>query len=523
MTMLDLALLIVGAITGVGLLRSLGTRRKVRRTLLPVIVAVFSLGFALTGLSAASASVPTRAHLVTTKATKVPGVTSSQITIGATVPITGPASLGYNQIAAAAEAVFHWVNTHGGVNGRTINYLLKNDCYNLGGSGCQTTYAATSQLLDIRGGLFATVGSLGTPTQDSVLKLLKGHGTPQLFVNSGSIDWNQGTANTGIPYANRGKYPELFGWQPSYVVESKILGVYIAATFSKQKVCFLGQNDDFGTDGLLGLEDAGIHPAIQEVGATGYNPSDLSESGYMTPFIQKLASAGCQVNYLDTIPAATALALQSAESAAYWTPRWVVSSVGSDPWTIAQYLGANDDESCTNVGETPTQPCTPVISFTALPATTATNAAWNSREHTILMQMPFFRDSTAAAGHYYVKPSSVLNNDELYGIGWGIAFVEALGAAGRNFTQAQFVRVLETHLFSSNALLKLEYKAGTYATGNHQGLLGGYVDQVLNKLETQPVKGPFGGKVYVSTNAARSDVYLSPPAELDTAGPPRWL
>jgi ABC-type branched-subunit amino acid transport system substrate-binding protein len=46
----------------------------------------------------------------TANAESTPGVTASQITIGATVPLTGPAAPGYDEIAPAMTAVFDWVN-----------------------------------------------------------------------------------------------------------------------------------------------------------------------------------------------------------------------------------------------------------------------------------------------------------------------------------------------------------------------------------------------------------------------------
>ena len=66
----------------------------------------------------------------TAQAASTPGVTSNSITIGATVPLTGPAAPGYDEIAPAMNAVFSWVNAHGGVDGRKINYIYKDDAYN---------------------------------------------------------------------------------------------------------------------------------------------------------------------------------------------------------------------------------------------------------------------------------------------------------------------------------------------------------------------------------------------------------
>ena len=66
----------------------------------------------------------------------VPGVTAHQITIGSTQPVTGIASAGYNEIAYAAQAVFKYVNSKGGIYGRNIKFIVKDDCYDTPGFGC---------------------------------------------------------------------------------------------------------------------------------------------------------------------------------------------------------------------------------------------------------------------------------------------------------------------------------------------------------------------------------------------------
>src|SRR5579863_4518359 len=59
-----------------------------------------------------------------------PGITATTVTIGSTQPLTGPAAPGYDEIAPASNAYFKYVNAHGGVNGRTINYTYLDDGYN---------------------------------------------------------------------------------------------------------------------------------------------------------------------------------------------------------------------------------------------------------------------------------------------------------------------------------------------------------------------------------------------------------
>ena len=58
------------------------------------------------------------------------GVTASSITFGSHQPLTGPAAPGYDEIAPASEAFFKYVNAHGGVYGRKIHLIYKNDEYN---------------------------------------------------------------------------------------------------------------------------------------------------------------------------------------------------------------------------------------------------------------------------------------------------------------------------------------------------------------------------------------------------------
>src|SRR3978361_1308060 len=57
-----------------------------------------------------------------------PGVTSSSVKIGGTFPLTGVAPR-YKTIPAAEKAYFDYVNDHGGVNGRKIDFTILDDAY----------------------------------------------------------------------------------------------------------------------------------------------------------------------------------------------------------------------------------------------------------------------------------------------------------------------------------------------------------------------------------------------------------
>src|ERR1700744_5256988 len=99
-------------------------RRRARRSMGSAMWAR-SLGAGFLGLMLGVTLLP-----ATAGAESTPGVTSSSINIGATVPLTGPAAPGYDEIAPAMNAVFDDVNAHGGVFGRKIHYKYLDDGYN---------------------------------------------------------------------------------------------------------------------------------------------------------------------------------------------------------------------------------------------------------------------------------------------------------------------------------------------------------------------------------------------------------
>jgi len=413
-------------------------------------------------------------------ATSTPGVTKTQITIGATVPLTGIASAGYSDVAKAANAVFNYVNSKGGVNGRKIRFIMKDDCYGTPGFGCTgnpNVVAQTHALLAVP--VFATVGSLGTPTQDAVRSLLKSNGVPQLFVNSGSRDWN-----------NPGTYPGLFGWQTSYNEEGKVFAQYIKATYPSDNVCYLGQGDDFGADGLAGLVAGGISPFDTQFYSVGSLVATQGAS--IAPYIAKFQADKCTVAVLDTIPGATDAVLGAALKLGY-SPHWIISSVGSDPVTVdAPFASAPFPDP--EIG---------AVSFSYLPASTSTSpwVPW--------MMKVLGKDTKDFPGF---SSTSTITGNMAYGVGWGVAFVEALKAAGKTFTRASFLKTLTSTTFTQTpSLTPLRY-----TKSDHQGLNGGYLTTIISSTKTQTLTG----KIVTTDSTSTGPVV---PATKKSSGIPSWL
>ncbi|HYU04881.1 MAG TPA: ABC transporter substrate-binding protein, partial [Jatrophihabitantaceae bacterium] len=246
----------------------------------------------------------------------VPGVTDTTVTIGSTQPLTGPAAPGYGEIAPAAQAFFNYVNANGGVNGRKVTLKYLDDAYNP-----TQTVTLTKQLV-LQDKVFAVVGALGTPTHTKVVDFLNSERVPDLFVASGCSCWDQPKA-----------HPYTFGWQPDYVVEGKILGDYITKSFAGKKVAYFYQDDDFGRDGMKGL-DKHIDQSLV-VSRQPYQPGNTDVAAQ----VSAIARAKPDVVVLFTIPAYTALFKLTSLKLGF-SPTMVVSNVGSDPITVSGLLEA---------------------------------------------------------------------------------------------------------------------------------------------------------------------------------------
>ena len=135
-----------------------------------------------------------------------PGVSKTEIVIGTTTPLTGPASPGYKDVAPGAQAYFDYVNSRGGINGRKIKFVVKDDQYNPA-----LTKKVTSQLI-LSDKMFALFGGLGTPSHSAVVADLNRRGIPDVFVNTGASSFD-----------NPRKYPTTFPYFPSYTVEAKVM------------------------------------------------------------------------------------------------------------------------------------------------------------------------------------------------------------------------------------------------------------------------------------------------------------
>jgi branched-chain amino acid transport system substrate-binding protein len=158
---------------------------------------------------------------------KTPGAASAEIKIGQTMPYSGPASA-YGTIGKVEAAYFQKINKAGGISGHTINFISVDDGYSP-----PKAVEDVRKLVEQDQVLFI-FQSLGTPSNAAIQPYLNSNKVPQLFVSSGATRW-----------ADPEHFPWTIGFNPSYQLEGKTYGKYIAAHQPNAKIGVLYQNDDY--------------------------------------------------------------------------------------------------------------------------------------------------------------------------------------------------------------------------------------------------------------------------------------
>jgi ABC-type branched-subunit amino acid transport system substrate-binding protein len=241
--------------------------------------------------------------------------------------MTGSASFGYNQLPGAMKAYFDYVNANGGVNGRKISLVVKNDGY-LPKQAIQNT-----QDLIGKDKVLAVIGALGTANNKAVASAvnLGRRGIPSLFVNTGFSG-----------FTNRKTYPTSSTILPSYIMEAKLMGKYVNETYPGKKVCLLYQDDDFGDDALVGFgKDYGNLVFTETV---AYPSLSQGVAGVPESWITKFKGKGCEVQVVFGVASATLYTILAAAKVQY-APKWILGSVGADigsinPATVPYIIGA---------------------------------------------------------------------------------------------------------------------------------------------------------------------------------------
>ena len=188
-----------------------------------------------------------------------PGASDIEIKIGNTMPYSGPAS-NYGAIGQSDAAYFAMINERGGINGRKINFISRDDGYSP-----PKTVEQVRRLVE-QDRILLLFNTFGTPPNTAVQGYLNDNKVPQLFVATGANKWNDPK-----------HHPWTIGWPPSDRIEARIWARYILKSIPDAKIAVLYQNDDFGMDYLIGLREGLGDKADKMIVATqSYETTDAT-------------------------------------------------------------------------------------------------------------------------------------------------------------------------------------------------------------------------------------------------------
>ena len=265
-----------------------------------------------------------------------PGVTDTEIKIGNTMPYSGPASA-YGAIGKAEAAYFNMINEQGGIKGRKINFISRDDSYSP-----PKTVEVVRKLVE-EDQVLLMFNPLGTPPNTAIRTYLNDNKVPQLFVATGADKWNDPK-----------HFPWTMGYQPSYRIEARIYGRYILKNLPNAKIAMLYQNDDFGKDYLIGLREGLGDKADKMIVATqSYETSDPTVDSQ----IASLQGSGADTLVTAAIPKFGAMTIRKVFDIG-WKPMHFLSNVSSSVGAVMKPAGPEKGVGIISAtyGKDPTDP-----------------------------------------------------------------------------------------------------------------------------------------------------------------------
>jgi branched-chain amino acid transport system substrate-binding protein len=264
------------------------------------------------------------------------GATDTEIKVGQTIPLSGPASA-YGTIGKAQAAYIRMINDQGGVNGRKINLIQYDDAYSP-----PKTVEQVRKLVE-SDEVLLTFQLIGTPPNAAVQKYLNVKKVPQLFAATGASR-----------FTDPKNYPWTLGFNPNYFVEGRIYGQYILKNYPNARIGILYQDDDLGKDYLNGIKDGlGNNAATMIVAEASYELTDPTVDSQ----ILKLKSAGADLFFSATTPKFAAQAIKKNAELG-WHPVHILDINATSVGAVMQPAGleASKGVISVNYGKDPLDP-----------------------------------------------------------------------------------------------------------------------------------------------------------------------
>lgn len=242
-----------------------------------------------------------------------PGLTDSSITLGMSVPLTGPNGAYGIDMRQTIQAYFDQVNKAGGVNGRKLDLVAIDDGYET-----DKTIANTKTLLNEKHA-FALLAYYGSsPTTEAMNSVFGPAKVPLIGTISGASTLRE-------PISSNPNSRYMFNVRASYADETEAI-VNQLVSLGLKSVAVLYQNDGFGKSGLDGVTAAlkKHNLAPTAVGSIERNTVDVSKA------LGPIAKANPQAVIMVTLYKPTAAFVKAMKKAGQNPMFMTLSPVGTE-------------------------------------------------------------------------------------------------------------------------------------------------------------------------------------------------
>jgi branched-chain amino acid transport system substrate-binding protein len=326
-----------------------------------------------------------------TSAEKVPGVTDTEIVLGAHFPLSNSPAATYGVVADGMRAYFEYVNSEGGIYGRKIRFIVGDDHYSP-----PDAVEVVRKLVE-QDGVFALAGGLGDPTHAAVISYLEEMGVPDLFLGSGIARFTDPLVKT------------RFAMTLDYMTESRMMANYLMANYNGKKMGILYQSDEGLTSEMEMVTELLKDSDIKIVSKQAYDFGQFD----LTAQMQRMKNDSPDVVALMANPGAAANAIKVSREVLGWDVPFIACAVSAVEITIS-LAGAQNAEG--------------IVSITTGRMISETDDPGVQRHMEIMKQ---FAPN--------VEPSSLTE----YGMGAAELTVQALKNAGPNLTRESVVKGAE--------------------------------------------------------------------------------
>ena len=230
-----------------------------------------------------------------------PGFDNKEIRIGSFAPLTGPAAP-WGAVGRGSGFLFDIVNDDGGIHGRKINYILRDDQYNPA-----QTKAVVKEMVE-RKGILALVGGVGAANGMAIKD----------YLAQNKVIWvGPSTAVNEYVFPVD---PYLFAFYILFEDEASVLTKYAVEKLKAKKIAFLYQNDAYGKSGLDGCKQRLNAMNLKLADEVPVEPTEKDLSSQML----RLKNSGADVAFMWVNPTTAVISLKTCAAIGY-KPQWISS------------------------------------------------------------------------------------------------------------------------------------------------------------------------------------------------------